>query len=138
MVKLRKPFILCCIAITVLAISAFTNTNVEKAEGSVKPSNLKILPKNISEEELTKVMQGFNAALGVKCNHCHTPKTNGEKGLNFASDGNPNKDIARSMMKMTIKINKKYFKEPHQGVVQNINCVTCHNGKSEPITVAIK
>lgn len=134
--KMNKYIILSCIALIVLTISGFTNNGYFAKQN--KPVNLKVLPKNISDEELTKVMQGFNAALGVKCNHCHSPKDNGEKGLNFVSDANPNKDIARSMMKMTKKINKKYFNEPHEGVIQNINCNTCHNGNAEPNTVSLK
>ncbi len=136
MIKVKKVIIMSAIAALVLAVSAFTqpNTIVEPN----KATNLKVLPKNISEEELTKVMRGFNAALGVKCGHCHAGKPNGEKGLDFASDANPNKTIAREMIKMTNKINKKYFKEQYQGVVHNISCETCHNGKTEPKTIEIK
>ena len=136
MLKLNKIIILSAIAAVVLAISAFTQ-GLAPMEPE-KPTNLKVLPKNISEDELTQVMRGFNAALGVKCGHCHAPKANGEKGLDFPSDANTNKDIARAMMRMTNKINKKYFKEKHDGVVQNINCETCHNGKTEPKTITLK
>lgn len=119
----------------IFTISAFTPQQ-DPAEKE-KPQNLKVLPKNISEEELTTVMRGFNTALGVKCNHCHAPKTNGQKGLDFASDANPNKNTAREMIKMTKKINKKYFSKEHDGIVKNINCETCHNGASQPKTVAM-
>lgn len=136
MMNTNKTIIFCTIAALVLLISAFTQPFV--APEPVKATNLKILPKNISEEDLSKVMKGFNAALGVKCNHCHAAKPNGEKGLDFASDTNPNKNIARAMMKMTNKINKKYFKEQHEGIIQNISCETCHNGKAEPKTIALK
>ena len=74
-------------------------------------------------------------ALGVKCNHCHAPKPNGEKGLDFASDANPKKNIARHMIKMTKQINKKHFNRAYDGVVYNISCNTCHNGKTEAFTV---
>lgn len=136
MKKLNKILILGVIMSIVIAISAFTQPVT--APEPTKPTNLKVLPKNISEEELTQVMRGFNAALGVKCGHCHAPKANGEKGLDFASDANPYKNAARAMMKMTNKINKKYFKEQNEGVVQNINCETCHNGKTEPKTIILK
>lgn len=136
MKKLSKTIILCSISMVVLAISAFTQP--ETAPEPAKATNLKVLPKNISEDDLTKVMRGFNAALGVKCNHCHSPKANGEKGMDFASDANPNKNIARSMMKMTNKINKKYFKHQHEGLIQNISCETCHNGNAQPKTVSLK
>jgi len=118
----------------VFAISAFTTQTTQE---NTKPQNLKVLPKNISEEELTKVMRGFNAALGVKCGYCHAPKANGEKGLDFVSDANPKKNIAREMIKMTKKINKKYFKNEHEGVVKNISCETCHNGQAEPKNMEI-
>ncbi|MCI0921951.1 c-type cytochrome [Sphingobacterium rhinopitheci] len=136
MLKLNKVIIIGTIASLVVAISAFTQPEIPPAKE--KPTNLKVLPKNISDEELTKVMRGFNAALGVKCGHCHAAKPNGEKGMDFASDTNPNKDVARAMLKMTNKINKKYFNEKHEGIIQNITCETCHNGKAIPKTVALK
>jgi len=123
-------------AAIILSISAFNSASEQNKP--TKPSNLKVLSKHIAPEELDKMMKGFNAALGVKCNFCHAPKPNGERGLDFASDANKNKNIARSMMKMTNKINKKYFKQEHDGVIQSITCNTCHNGKSNPLAVAQK
>lgn len=118
----------------VFTISAFTSKSVQENN---KPKNLKVLSKNISDEELNKVMRGFNAALGVKCGYCHAPKSNGEKGMDFASDSNPKKNMAREMMKMTKKINKKYFKHEHQSLVKNISCETCHNGQAQPKTIQL-
>lgn len=92
-------------------------------------SNLKILPKDISEEELVGVMKNFNASLGVKCSFCHAPGTDGK--LNFASDENKHKDVARGMMKMTMGINKKYFKTKNPKEFQ-VTCFTCHNGNKHP------
>lgn len=137
MINRSKILILAGIATVVMTISAFTDasTNIVQQE---KPKNLKVLPKNISHEELETVMKGFNAALGVKCNFCHAPKSNGEKGLDFASDANHHKEVARQMMKMTKKINGKYFKHEHEGMVQNITCETCHNGNKEPKTISVK
>src|ERR1700689_3631478 len=72
-----------------------------------KHKNLKILPKNISKEDLDKIMDGFKEALGVKCNFCHAPEADATSHhLDFASDAKPEKNIARGMMKMTAKINK--------------------------------
>jgi len=136
MLNINKTLILSSIIALVFTISAFTQP--ERQNEAPKPTNLKVLPKNISNEELSTVMKGFNAALGVKCGHCHSPKANGEKGLDFISDTNPNKNIARSMMKMTKNINKKYFKGEHQGLVHNITCETCHNKQATPQTVTLK
>src|SRR5690606_33729474 len=98
---------------------------------------LKVRPKHISEGVLTNVMRGFNASLGVKCCYCHAPNSNGEKGLEFSIDVIPKKNVGRGMIKMTKKINKKYFKSEHEGVVKNISCVTCHNEQSKPKTITV-
>jgi hypothetical protein len=101
-----------------------------------KFKNLKILPKNISKEDLDKVMDHFKAALGVKCNFCHAPsKDTAQKWPDFASDEKPEKLIARKMMKMTGKINKKFFSDNknEQGVaVPAVECMTCHHGSPHP------
>ena len=93
--------------------------------------NLKILPKNISNEDLHKIMEGFNAALGVHCNFCHAPsKDPNQKFPDFASDEKPEKNIARKMMKMAAKINKKYFSyAKNEPGGPSITCGVCHNGK---------
>jgi len=100
------------------------------------PKNLKVLPKNISHEDLDKVMDNWKAALGVKCGFCHAPSADSTSHhLDFASDAKPEKNIAREMYKMTGKINKKYFKfnKDDQGVViPAISCVTCHRGNPHP------
>jgi len=129
--KTKKLAVIGISLLAVMTISSFTTIGFQKDEP--KPKNLKVLPKNISHEELENTMKAFNNSLGVKCGFCHAPKSNGEKGLDFASDANPKKDIAREMIKMTNKINKKYFKyHDDQGMLKQIGCVTCHNGKSEP------
>lgn len=135
MINRSKILILAGIATVVVTVSAFTQAPNMQPD---KPKNLKVLPKNIASDELDKVMKGFNTALGVKCNFCHAPKSNGERGFDFASDANPHKEIARQMMKMTKKINGKYFKTEHEGAIQQISCETCHNGNKEPKTVAVK
>lgn len=95
-----------------------------------KAKNLKVLPKNTSHEELEKVMREFKDALGVKCNFCHAPRKDDPKKLDFASDENDHKKIARDMMRMTARINKKFFKG-HQ--VAEVTCYTCHRGNEEPL-----
>lgn len=136
MIKFKKSLIFLCTILIVFTISAFNQPTLQVEKP--RPKNLKLLPKDISHEDLDKIMKGFNMALGVKCNFCHASKTNGEKGLDFASDENQLKEVARDMMKMTNKINKRYFNDPHEGILQNISCITCHNGEKEPKTVAVK
>lgn len=121
---------------TVVMLSAFMPQQEPKQEP--KATNLKVLPKNISHDDLDKVMDGFKLALGVKCNYCHAPRKDNPKKLDFASDENPKKEVARDMMRMTNKINKKYFHEKDkEGKLTNISCASCHNGKEEPVTIKI-
>jgi len=98
--------------------------------------NLKVLPKDISHEDLDKVMHNWTAALAVKCNFCHAPSNDSTSHrLDFASDAKPEKEVARHMFKMTAKINKKYFsfnKDEKGDVVPSVTCMTCHRGNPHP------
>lgn len=130
----KKTITFSILLATVVMLSAFMPQQQEKP----KPTNLKVLPKNISHDDLEKVMDGFKAALGVKCGFCHSPRKDDPKKLDFASDENHKKEIARNMMRMTAKINKKYFQhKDKEGKLINISCVSCHNGKEEPATIKI-
>jgi hypothetical protein len=101
-----------------------------------KFQNLKVLPKKISMEDLDKVMDNFKVALGVKCNFCHAAsKDSASHHLDFASDEKPEKNIARGMMRMTAKINKKYFsfnKNDQGQMIPTVECMTCHHGSPHP------
>lgn len=97
--------------------------------------NLKVLPQNISKDSLHQLMDGYNEALGVKCNFCHAPKANGERGLDFASDAKKEKGFARHMITMTQNINQKEFNFENSARPDTINivtCGTCHRGQKEP------
>ncbi|HEX9514348.1 MAG TPA: c-type cytochrome [Puia sp.] len=100
--------------------------------------NLKVLPKDISDDDLDKIMDSWKIALGVKCSFCHAPfKDSSSRHLDFASDAKPEKDIARHMFRMTAKINKKYFnfdKDDKGVVIPAVTCLTCHRGQAHPET----
>ena len=148
---MKKSFLIIVICvISVFIIQAFSTAPQPKFK------NLKILPKDISENDLDSVMHHFTASLGVKCNFCHV-RNEALKKMEFASDDKPEKLIARKMMLMAIDINTKYFKDieeemskdkdrvmPVQGVqidgdsVRNmlsyVTCYTCHHGEAHPGT----
>ena len=127
--KQRKFLVVLTLLSTVILLGA---AKMEKPdEKQEKFKNLKVLPKKISNDDLRKVMRGWNNALGVKCNFCHVQSPDDPKKLDFASDAKPEKEMARSMYKMTQKINKKYF--DHKGAaVLEVDCNTCHRGKTHP------
>jgi hypothetical protein len=103
--------------------------------------NLKVLPKNISSKELSKIMvDEFQDDLGVSCNFCHAENKDSHRP-DYASDEKPEKQIARYMMRMTIGINKKYFKLRHPMIGDStlaITCATCHNGSPHPENMGTK
>ena len=81
------------------------------------------------------LMKEYSVSLGVRCNFCHAKATDGKDHLDFASDNNKHKDIARYMMKMTAAINEKYFKEEKgkkEHTALMVRCFTCHHGNKEP------
>lgn len=130
MLKIRTLAVIASIATIICVTSA---TMPEDKEPEYK--NLKVLPKKISHEEMEKVMRHYNKALGVKCNFCHAKSEDGSNKLDFASDAKPEKQSAREMMKMTNKINQKYFggkKEMFNHAAMEVSCNTCHNGKAHP------
>ncbi len=130
----RTYSVLIAIVFMIAASYAFTTIKEDP-----KYKNLKILPKDISKEQMDSVMHHFSASLNVRCNFCHM-RNEEKKEWDFASDENKHKLVAREMMKMTNKINDKYFAEA--GSTKNLStallvtCYTCHHGSTEPATKA--
>jgi Photosynthetic reaction centre cytochrome C subunit len=121
--------------VVVLGVSA-TGAGSEHMAGTAGLYvNLKVLPKDISSKDLQGIMtDDFEDGLGVSCGFCHASAKGGH-GLDFASDAKPEKEIARGMMRMVLRLNKKYFKVRHpllgsEGLV--VTCATCHKGKAFP------
>ena len=120
--------IVCFIALILMSFA------VKKDEPTYK--NLKVLPKNTNKKQMDSVMHHFASSLGVRCNYCHQYNAE-QKAMDFASDANEKKGVARDMLKMMQKLNKKYF---HINDSKNltakleITCYSCHNGKANPAT----
>jgi hypothetical protein len=96
------------------------------------PTNIKALPKNITGDEVIKVMHQYEGDLGVDCGFCHArnPET---KRNDFPSDANPVKDMARMMIRMTDDLNTKYLAQlEDRRTADPITCGTCHHGMSHP------
>jgi hypothetical protein len=98
--------------------------------------NLKVLSKDISSEQLERVMYAFERQLGVTCLYCHVNTKNiVPERVDFASDEKNEKKVAREMLKMTMKINKKYFNitiDKKLFAKPVVWCKTCHRGYPVP------
>src|SRR5207253_1910247 len=104
--------------VIVVAIFGCTTIDQQKAQPAKTDNaqfhNLKVLPVNISRDELIATMRGFTRALGTRCDYCHAagpPSADGKPQLDFASDAKPEKENARTMVRMVQKINPDYIKK---------------------------
>ena len=95
----------------------------ELAGKSKQFKNIKVL-KNLPANQLIPTMREWNAALGVKCDFCHTVAAD---HTGFDRDDKPPKNAARTMVNMVTDLNK------HQKALGNrATCYLCHHGRPEP------
>jgi hypothetical protein len=125
--KNKNKFLAAIVMLLALSCMSFLADD-NKSPEVFKPKNLKVLPKDITHDELIELMKGFNQSLGVKCVFCHV--NIGDK-WDFASDEKKEKSIARKMFKMAHAINKKYFGVTSK-LYGTVTCMTCHQGGTEP------
>ncbi|MEP6951615.1 MAG: c-type cytochrome [Ginsengibacter sp.] len=134
--QFNKKFIVIVFIVAVVSVSvAATAPGVPKDEFK----NLQVLPKNINSKALQGIMvDEFQDALGVSCNFCHAEEKDSHH-LDYASDAKPEKEIARSMMRMTMKINRENFELKDAMIgdsVLAVSCATCHHGLPHPDNTA--
>ncbi len=106
------------------------------------PTNLQVLPKDITGQQLHETMEHWASDLGVHCDTCHAADPNnvgpnGRPRMNFASDEKDDKKMARIMYAMTEDLKKNYvakvvamdkMAEP----APPVTCGTCHRGHLDP------
>ena len=139
-------------SLTALAVGLFMTLQVSGAAppppppppppGLPVPKNLQVFPKDIKVEQLIAEMDGFVAALGVGCDHCHAQAKlppgvkppPGAENLDFSLDGKPTKLAARQMILMVRTINTMVpvaVGKPADKTV-HIQCMNCHRGVTTP------
>ena len=106
------------------------------------PTNLKVLPKTLTGDQVHDIMHKWEGQLGVECNTCHAVDPNkkrpdGRPVLNFADDSKPEKETARQMLRMTIELNQNYTskvesKQNNEASAKEVSCGTCHRGHFDP------
>jgi len=124
--------------VVVLSVLLLAGATSLSAQGKFPPdsfTNLKVLPKTISRQELLTTMRGFALGLGVRCTYCHVGKEGQPlDSVNFASDDKRTKRVARVMIGMVNHINGEHLADvpdrPEPHVV--VRCETCHRGVARP------
>ena len=145
--KLSSPFFtasvtaLVSVSFAVAAVAQTPATQQPPAEEhhhheEPAPTNLQVLPKSMTGEQVHELMHKWEAALGAECSTCHAADPNnigpnGKPRLKFADDSKPEKATARLMYKMVNEINGNYIdKVDNSGVP--VSCGTCHRGHLDP------
>ena len=107
--------------------------------GPAGPTNLKVLPKTWTRQQVGALMTTFSESLGVTCAHCHAedpnappPAAGQQPRLDYALDTKKEKDVARDMIKMVMTINDGTKSVGDASVAEKVSCFTCHRGDKKP------
>ena len=105
----------------------------QRAGGPPPITNLQILPKDSSREQVLTTMAAFTAALGVQCNYCHVQEGRGGRN-DMAADDKPTKKAARGMMLFARELNAKLPEAVGKSAdaATRVGCATCHRGVAIP------
>lgn len=100
------------------------------------PTNLKVLPRDLTGKQVRELMEEWSKSLGVRCDSCHAEDLDGvgpdgRPPLKFADDSKQMKAIARLMYAMTDEINTNYVAKI-EGSGLPVTCGTCHRGHVSP------
>lgn len=132
-----------CIGVVLLGFCAGASAqqSAQNYTGPENPpiTNLQILDKSMSREDIVALMFTYNEALGVFCDHCHVDVPAGAPTgfvrASRAEDGKATKRIGRVMIKMTADLNAKLSSElgklGRSGATE-VKCITCHRGVTKP------
>lgn len=126
------------VLVIVISLAASSLLAQPAFEWPSKPKNIKVLPKDMTKEQLSAIMTGFTRSLGVRCPYCHV----GEEGkplttFDFPSDAKPQKQIARDMYLMLGHVNEDLKRMKLVGSSHvNMWCHTCHHGHPRPTTLS--
>lgn len=140
---MRKLLGVCVIAGAVVAAGASLIAQGPpggaRGGAAAAPTNLKVLPKTWSRQQVAQLMSTFNESLGVQCSHCHAedpnappPAAGQNPRLDYALDEKKEKDIAREMLKMVMSINDSTKSLGDASVTEKVTCYTCHRGDKDP------
>ena len=136
MISSHRKKINLLLALTVAGALISQSFNIQQPKPK-KLTNIKVFPSTATFDEIDHAMDQFKVDLVVKCNYCHAPEKDNPRKMDMASDANPNKDIARDMIRMTEEMNKKYIAtikhtESDTSKLQLVTCNTCHRGAPKP------
>ena len=129
------PSIRCILTVSFLTLSTLGVASAQEYE------NLQVLPRDISQDELSQAMLENLRGLGLPrrqnegCLHCHVgDMERASDTWDWASDAKPEKVKARAMMVMVNEINREHLAtlEARIDPPVTVSCYTCHAGRTDP------
>lgn len=115
------------LALGLLALAAPARAQLRIPE---KFTNLQVLPRDISRDELTGIMRSVAGATGFRCDACHVGEM---PNMDFAADDKDMKKTAREMFRMVADINTRIAGMGRTlDARSRVRCATCHHGVSKP------
>ena len=111
---------------------------------SPPPTNLKVLPKDLTGDQVRDIMRKWEGDLSAECSDCHTADPvkkmpNGRPAMNYADDSKPEKEISRLMFTMTEGLKADQLKKAaalntaaNAPKPADFSCGSCHRGKLNP------
>ena len=142
------------VAITVITCAIFAISTIAQApqgpppgaagqpRNFPAPKNLKVLPKDLTGNQVHDIMEGWAGALGTHCDTCHATDPNnlgpnGRPRLKFDDDSKPEKQIARMMYSMTEDLKRNSIAKAAEldkmpDPAPKLTCGTCHRGQVRP------
>ncbi|HUF47739.1 MAG TPA: c-type cytochrome [Vicinamibacterales bacterium] len=132
---MEVPFPMTRVFVFVALVAAWTASAT--AQIPTRFTNLTVLPKDITQQQLVGLMRGFALNLGVRCEHCHVGEGNDLSRFDFASDARPAKATARQMLGLVSAINGSLAQSlgPSSDGAR-VTCFTCHRGARMPLRTA--
>lgn len=129
-----RGFALAVLSIFFCSIAATAGSGEEPTQVPAgPPRNLQVLPKDLSGRSLDRLMKRYGQDLGVECSYCHVENRDTGK-LDYASDENPKKHIARIMITMLDDINEGHLAQlgADTRYAAGVTCGSCHRGRANP------
>ena len=126
----------CLIPMAAQALQTGAATATPQPASFPAPINLKVLPKDLTGQQVHDLMEQWKVGLGMSCSACHAEdkervNQNGRPLLDFPDDSKPEKTTARLMYTMTEEINQKYIARIDSSGAP-VTCGTCHRGRVGP------
>jgi len=132
MLKNRATAVLAVVFAAACAAISQQKAQAPRVADNLEFHNLKVLPPNLSHDQLIATMRFFARSLGVKCNHCHVVNPAGSKEeFDFPADAKPEKNAARTMIRMANQINGDFISRLNRQA-ETVTCFTCHRGHTIP------